>query len=506
MTWLPNARYLWVFGAFPTPDQPPVASVWPGYPPGSSLLLAAVYSLAGRAVESAGALLNVACLMVLPGLAARTIPLPPAKPGMHALWGAILGMAFTTLNVSLDWHWVLSSLPDTMTLVAVAAAFVLGAGIVFRDENGWPAKVSFALILAFIVNLRQSGLVVIVLLVGALLAVHVSVRPWQWSTLLRLTRLLFVLCLPSLAVWLCWSWYRAHVFEADAFALRPLAEWNVAAIPDLLAAIGREAVEHWPYAIVALAVTLRGYLVLGRCWLSRSAPAPSHADLLAAILAVAETGYTAFLFATYLGAFSDDEARRAAEFFRYQAELGGAAMIAALALAAERLPSLTAPRATSMLCAAAVAATFVVLPAPGIYPGWGVLTREQIAALRADAGTVGDTIAEAGEPTGIALVTDAGMLPTLITRYEIWSRAPRLITRVEWLGASDDIDLSRQVAETLPRFPVVVGLKDYGGVHCVLLAEAATVDLVGSSSTERRCSPLRPRTAGDNSPARPVIP
>ena len=123
MTWLGNAHYIFSFGAFPRAE--PVASVWPGYPPGSSIILAAIWSVAGRAVENAGPIINVACLALLPGLALRSIGSQPRTVIGHLLAGAMLGLAATILNVALDWHWVLSSLPDTATLVAFAAAFVL---------------------------------------------------------------------------------------------------------------------------------------------------------------------------------------------------------------------------------------------------------------------------------------------------------------------------------------------------------------------------------------------
>jgi hypothetical protein len=57
MTWLSNALYIWKFGTFPTATTPPVASVWPGYPPGSSIVLASIWSVAGRVVETAGPVL-----------------------------------------------------------------------------------------------------------------------------------------------------------------------------------------------------------------------------------------------------------------------------------------------------------------------------------------------------------------------------------------------------------------------------------------------------------------
>src|SRR5260370_4238369 len=46
MTWLPNALYLWKYGAFPTAAALPVASGLPCYPPASSIVMAAAWNAA----------------------------------------------------------------------------------------------------------------------------------------------------------------------------------------------------------------------------------------------------------------------------------------------------------------------------------------------------------------------------------------------------------------------------------------------------------------------------
>src|SRR5258708_7236532 len=131
MTWLPNALYLWKYGAFPTAAALPVASGLPGYPPASSIVLAAVWNAAGEVVEAAGAVINVISLMILPRLVLRTLRV--AQPDgvlVEFALGVALAILTTVLNVGLDWHWVLSSLPDTVTLVAFVVAFRLAAELV----------------------------------------------------------------------------------------------------------------------------------------------------------------------------------------------------------------------------------------------------------------------------------------------------------------------------------------------------------------------------------------
>jgi len=85
---------------------PPLASALPGYPPGSSIVLAAVWSAAGEVVESAGPVINVACLMNLPGLVLRILCVgPPRGLLAAAALGTALTIPVTVLNPGVDWHW-----------------------------------------------------------------------------------------------------------------------------------------------------------------------------------------------------------------------------------------------------------------------------------------------------------------------------------------------------------------------------------------------------------------
>src|SRR5262249_38870799 len=154
----PNATYIWRLGGFPTPAAPPVASELPGYPPASSLVLAALWSLAGRVVDDTGPVLNVLALMVLPALTLRALDIAewPSRPPAFAV-GPILGLLATVLNVAMDWHWTLSSLPESATLVAFAAAFVLSDEVLVRkpaDARG--RLVALAAILSLVTNLKQT--------------------------------------------------------------------------------------------------------------------------------------------------------------------------------------------------------------------------------------------------------------------------------------------------------------------------------------------------------------
>lgn len=491
MTWLGNALYIWKFGSFPTVAAPPVASIWPGYPPGSSIVLAAVWSAAGRVIETAGPLINVACLALLPGLALRAVGKQPRDAIGHMVVGAILGIAATMLNVGLDWHWVLSSLPETATLVAFTAAFVLAAEMQLLSARSPRSHlVALAAILALIANLKQTGIVLV-----ALLALATLLLTWTWARgdrhWFRPAWTLALVCVPSLAVWLCWQFYRVNIFPADAFAFRGLSEWNFAALPDFLLAVERSVKGHWLFFVPISAVVLRGWYVLGRRWLAGDRAMVAPADRLAALFALVESGYLAFLFVCYLGAFTEKEARGAVEFFRYQSALGAAGLIVALALIMERLPQRLPAAAAPAILAAQVAIAAAILPAAGVYPGKAIYGPAEIQQVRQIGRSAGDAIARTGERVTVELAHNDGYLAVLIVRYEIWARAPLLVRGISGNWAGDD--LPARFAAARPYAPYALALENQNGVHCAILGSGKKLDLIGPPAELPMCRPLLSR-------------
>jgi hypothetical protein len=496
MTWLPNALYIWKFGTFPTAAAPAVASVWPGYPPGSSLLLASIWSLAGRVVENAGPLLNVACLLILPGLLLRILGRDPQTLFGNIVLGASLGLGATILNVGLDWHWVLSSLPDNATQVALAAAFLLGAEALLRERHTSASHLAaLAFILAFVTNLKQTGLILVVLLISALAIVRwTAIDSADRPEFRRPALLLSVVCLPSAAVWLCWLIYRTGIFPASAFSFHALEDWHFSALPDLLLAILRLAAQYWLYFVPVFVVVIRGCYVLGNRWLGRNPTPLSFADSLAAVFALIEVGYTGFLLISYLGAFADDEARRAAEWFRYQAQLGGAGLLTAIALIVERAPRPLPVAVPAVGLALLFATVCLVLPAPGVYPGRGVYSRTEIEQLREIGRDVGEAVAQAGTPVKLEFVNIDELLGVLIVRYDIWARSPILVRDVSWTWAANQDELVDLSAAAILQGSTVVALENYGGIHCALSFQGSRIRLLGPTRDAAPCLALLSRT------------
>jgi hypothetical protein len=505
MTWLPNALYLWQHGAFPIAAAPPLVSALPGYPPAASIVLAAVWSVAGEVVEAAGPVINVACLMILPGLVLRTLRVgqPRGLPTEIAL-GAALALATTILNVGLDWHWVLSSLPDTATLVAFAVAFRLAAefsvlGFVVPRSH----VAALAAVLGLIANLKQTGIVLVALLVLGVALVAISWIGPAWRHVRFCIGALFLVCIPSLAVWWGWHVYLTRLFSAYVPSLRPIDDWYLWLLPNFFTAIGRSMADHWLFFAPILVVVARGLYVLARRWLAGNIIPVSPADRLAAAYALVHGGYTAFLIICYLAAFDERDIRTASEWFRYQAHTGGAGLLVASMLAVERWrvvfgadirrrpvdPSSSAfdgksirarlaaavpkyaPAPTVAIGAATMAlllaASVAVARGPGIFHAAAQIDPRDLREVRRIGQAVGRSIAKVGKGTAVELITYDQLLPVLIVRYDAWANAWSLIRAFDIVPADDaGPDMAHRYAQAERRGIFAVALKHDGRARC----------------------------------------
>ena len=230
----------------------------------------------------------------------------------------------------------------------------------------------------------------------------------------------------------------------------------------------------------------------------RRVRAIAPADRLAALFALVETGFLAFLFVCYLGAFTEKEARNAAEFFRYQSALGGAGLIVALALVMARLPQRLPAAIAPAILAAQVGAAVAILPAPGIVPGKALYGPEEVAQVREIARQAGETLARAGEPVTLQLLHNDYYLAVLIARYEIWARWPRTDPRHcrNWTGD----ELPARFAATRRHAPYILAMENAGGHHCAVLGRGKTLELMGDAAARSKCLPLLRRLQGARAP------
>src|SRR5260370_31748547 len=130
--WLPNAAYAFSHGSLVKLGRAPSFSHFPGYPQAMQLMIAAVSLVAGRFLEAAGPVVNVALLAGVSALLADAIAAALARRRRLAAAGMPLFLVASAvavtilLNPGLNGNVVLSSYADFGNMVAFGALRLLG--------------------------------------------------------------------------------------------------------------------------------------------------------------------------------------------------------------------------------------------------------------------------------------------------------------------------------------------------------------------------------------------
>jgi hypothetical protein len=319
--WLLVAEYFYRVESFPRPDLPPSLALLPAYPQAWPLMVWLVSLLAGRWTESSGAMLSVLLLgSFVPTLVAVVrevrsdlpIVIPLDSGAMLIAAGLILVLP---LNPGFDRSFSLTALADVPTAAALAVSAVLGWLVIerLRDEDHRKAAVlalQFGIATAYLLNLKQANLVLAVLLFGAfglLLLRDPRLSPGAFL------RLLPRMLLPSLVVYCSWRIFVGAYIPAGEVVIQPPEAWRVRHIPEIVGSMVRQMAMHPMYFVLLMTLTILGLV----SFVKASGPV----GRLLAIIAVLWIGYTAFLGFVYVTSLSDDEALRAAEFWRYSTHL-----------------------------------------------------------------------------------------------------------------------------------------------------------------------------------------
>ena len=286
-------------------------------------------------VENAGALFNLLLLLGFGAMIARLIrAVVVSDEGSAGLtiahgsraapmgwgWCALGTLAVTVLNPTFVTKIVFSAYSDAGTAVLMGAATILGwlmLDALAGNDNAraralaWQAGLVFTAML----NLRQANLVlwVILLVAVAIVALRDSRIPVR-----SLARLLPQLTVLPLVVYLAWRLHLAgHMPDGD-FPLMAPSEWHLALIPDILtrmALIASKKGGYFGLMLVAVFFGIRGLVKMR-----------GEFDRLAVLAAGIFLGYNAFLFFSYVAAFGEYDALRAASYWRYNLHVGGVAV------------------------------------------------------------------------------------------------------------------------------------------------------------------------------------
>lgn len=180
--WLPSAAYAFSHDSIVKLGLTPSFSQFPAYPQAMPLMIAAASLVAGRFLEAAGPVVNVALLAGASALLADAMAAALARRGHLATTGSQLlliasAVAVTVLlNPGLDGIVVLSSYADCGTMVAVGALGLIGVEMLTHLAGRGGGNIEdlawrFGFVGVLLVNLKQANAVLLALVTAGLAVV-----------------------------------------------------------------------------------------------------------------------------------------------------------------------------------------------------------------------------------------------------------------------------------------------------------------------------------------------
>jgi hypothetical protein len=319
--WLPNAWYIYRNDGFPGGAAMPVSpSVFPAYPYGLPLVTYLVSVLRGSFVENGGALTNLSLLLLYTPVYLHMIGQGlKADDGWAKTWGgAALGvLGVTVLSTTFVQKLVFTAYADSATAVILAVVGVLSwkiLQVLAKEAEGGKATATawqFSLASAVFLNLKQTNLVLLVLLLGGVSLVALRDKKIRAADFFRL--LPVMLALPAV-MYLAWRYHVSLYLQAGEFSLMPFANWRVPQAFEIFGRMLLIASRKGAYFIMMLVITAFAARAFIRV--------RDGFDRMALITGAVFTGYVLFLWLMYIAAFSGAEALRAASFWRYNTQLG----------------------------------------------------------------------------------------------------------------------------------------------------------------------------------------
>jgi hypothetical protein len=431
--WLHSARYLFQYDGFPGRDRPVSGALLPAYPYALPLVGYLASRIADRFVESAIASFNLLMLLAVAllfvrlmrsaSIDARQRPAIGERRGEPADWGLIgLGLlSVTLLSPTFVPKLVLTAYAETGTAATVAVAGVLGWAALERAGIGDHATARrlaarMGLVLVVLVALKEATLSLFGLVLGgvALAALRRADLPARAAA-----PLLAVAALPGLLVYGAWRVYVARELPGQELAVMPLAQWNWAVAPAMLASMAKVALAkagHFGLMAVIAGVALRA-LVRPR------GRGSGGLESLAIIAASVMVGYNLFLLVTYLAVFDPREAVHAASYWRYNTHVGLIGMAVAVSGAAMLWRRLALPRlgARTVHALGAVAVVLIALGPLGLLDRF----RFDVQPMKLFARQVGETLGRTLPIDSRLIVvdpSDPGFYPFLVN-YALDGRA-----------------------------------------------------------------------------------
>ena len=323
--WLPSARFLLETDGFPNATDSNTGSSLPAYPYGWPLLSYLAGRLAGGFIENIGALLNLFILLsfglVIASLVRETTNSADRFGTKSWPLVALGALTVTLFNPTFVQKLALTAYSEISTAVTTGLASLLAWRLLEKlGEDDRPAAMSLAwqaaLVLSLLVNVRQSNLVLFVVVLIALFIVA-----WRDPRipLRRLVRPFVPMIILPVGIYLVWRYHVAGALSSGEFSIRPFSGWFIDLIPQILVGMVTVASKKGVYfglMIIVVAIGLIGFF--------RPTTPLRRFAMISGLLFL---GYNAFLFFTYVAAFGKFDALRVASYWRYNTHAGLAGVV-----------------------------------------------------------------------------------------------------------------------------------------------------------------------------------
>jgi hypothetical protein len=311
---LPNAFYLVDYGRLPSTALPPSFSLLPGAPYDTQFLSFLGSFLKPDYPASGMSLVNVMLQLVAALAIARALGPRPMSSSTAPGWVVTAaGLLLTTLlnpGFVPRIHFSSYGEPALAAMTVIAALLFVGGQGELATANRPTRLLPLALVLAAIVNIKQTGFGLVAALAGAAVISIWAERPVQRTAAVRFIALTL---LPAVFLFAIWRYHVAHAGVGELTRL-PFADWNWANLSDTMASATNVIVGKLTYfSCVAAAMLSLPFLMWRQGWTPTT-----RLLLFNAILFVL---YNIFLAAMYIAAFPTEMSVEAHSYFRYNTHL-----------------------------------------------------------------------------------------------------------------------------------------------------------------------------------------
>jgi len=246
-----------------------------------------------------------------------------SMPKISWLFASVVILVSTIFNPTFIQKIIFTAYSDTSTSVIVGFSLLMGFYFIDNLNKENSKNISayawhLGILLALLVNIRQTNLVFVVIILFALTLL--AIRDSNIRLKLYLKNFIIIL-LPTLIVYLSWRYHVINglgkIAEVEA-TLRPFENWNIEEIPLIIKQmlyVAFKKIAFFTPMLIACYFGIFGFLRFRNSF-----------DKISTLIAACFLAYTSFLILMYVAYFNHIQAISVVSFWRYSTHNGMAAL------------------------------------------------------------------------------------------------------------------------------------------------------------------------------------